>query len=357
MTFQKQKTINYISRKKAAEKLKISIDDFQELCLITNLKAKEAKKKQKYDNEDTVFYKLEDIQKLLDNNAYDILLKRNRMERIKKNYIKRRQLEKAENLKTVNYDYKSLIKEKYKNFNESVIGLNESINILYFYNNIIQENVNTIDCIRENISEVLNKFKEFVKKNQILQKVFQSTKGIYYLIKINNIEIFWLEPYKTSVDIQELDLFEIIHLTKFCYYHVEFSLFKLNTIKIEYNIQNIFNNTKFYLHDENEPIKFLIEYTGGEIIDNSTNADFYITFKDISNFNLETKYVQPQFIYDCFNQLKKLNYKDYIVGKKLPEQICPFKKDNSFEFDEKLLVLMSKKKRRNLEEIINENEF
>lgn len=337
--------IKYISRKKAAELLHLKQNEFEELCLLTNTKPIIAKNNSKYDHLDSLFYKINEVQSMFDTKAYDTIINRNNVEKRRKEYIIKKREERLKRLKEVEHNYPQLLKERYKTFDQSIIGLSDSLKVLYFVKKM-EEN--------EQLNILLRDFKVFVKEHQLIENVFSTTKGMCFLIKISDIEVLWVEP---SFVIQlDSNIEKIMSMYKFAYYHLKLVLHKLRTMNLKKNKEmGLFQGKKFYLEAENEHIEYLIDYCKGEICDSHKNVDIYISDKDIKDFNLDTQYLQPQYILDVFNNIS-VDCLNYTVGKELPEHICPFEKNEDEEFDEELLELLSKTKRRKIDEILKENE-
>lgn len=356
MIHKRHKDPVFISRKKSAELLNVSLNEFHELCILTNTKPVKPKNKQKFDHEDIIFYFICDIQKILDSKVFESLKNQNWVLNKRKQHLKNGRKDKAEKLFDIEHNYIKLIEERFSSFTDAIIGLGDSLDTL----SVVKYVFPMLNCFMD-LDDVLNNFMGLIKEKNMLSNVFITKKGYYFLITLKKIQILWLHPHKIHNDIitDDFDTNNIRVLFKFAYYHLKLITKKLKSIDGEHYKSNcsIFKDELFYLHTPNEQLSFLIEYMGGTTIKSHTNCHFYVTETDISDFDSNKIYLQPQYIFDCFNQKSKISIADYKVGKKLPKHICPFTKNDSFRIDKKLMLLMSKTKQRLLKEYVKDSKY
>ena len=108
-------------------------------------------------------------------------------------------------------------------------------------------------------------------------------------------------------------------------------------------LKNLFKNYIFFISREipKEIFEMIILSCGGLYGDDTENSSFnenderithYIIDRPIENiiFKENKEYIQPQWIFDCVNNIKILPVSNYAPGKKLPFHLSPF-----YEVDDK----------------------
>lgn len=355
MIFKRHKVVKYISRKKAAELLDISIKDFHELTILTHTKPISPKNSQKHDHEDILFYKITDIQKIIDNDTFNTLRTQKWITKKRSEHISNSNFLKAEKLFNVEHNYIKLISERYQTFKDAIVGLSDSLSTLYTIIYLFPSLI-----IYDDLNVIINEFKLYVKNRKILKNVFISKKGFYFLVEVNNIQVIWLEPFfiENGLDIKDFKIDDINVLYKFAYYHLKLCMKSLCEQNLEKKMDDsLYENKRFYLHTFNQQLSYIIEYLGGKVLEKMEDFDFYITDYDITDFDARNIYLQPQYVFDCFNKGVILPYDEYIVGKTLPKHKCPFSKNESFQIDNRMFALMSKTKQRLISEYIKDTKY
>lgn len=348
MIFKRHKEIKFISRKKAAELLGINIKELHELCILTNTKPVRPKNRHKFDHDDTLFYLIADIQGIVDSHVFSTLQSQKWVINKRNEHIKNHRYTKAENLFDVEHNYVRLVEERYASLSDALIGLNGSLDVLFAAKNLFAAD----------FDDALGEWKEVVQRGGLLSSVFVSQKGYYYLIRINRIQILWIEPHAAEENLSICEMSDFQVLCRFAYYHLKLVLRKLQSMNLtQSKPPALFSGKTFFLEKPNEHLQYVIRFLCGGIQQTHDKFDFYVTDSEIRDFDPTNVYVQPQFVFDCFNGHKVLNVGDYTVGKTLPEHKCPFVKNESFKVNEKLFALMSKTKQKQVREFIEESKY
>ncbi|KAM0678711.1 mRNA-binding ribosome synthesis protein [Binucleata daphniae] len=134
-----------VSCRKAARLLKLSEKEFSELAILLNIKPHEFKNRHKDDFEHKLHYKIEDIQKMIDSDAYMTIQKRNKVKKTRKEYIEYGRVERLQRMKDAEFEYMKIIKERYPNFRDAVIDLGQSLTLLFLANKLNEIENNKIE--------------------------------------------------------------------------------------------------------------------------------------------------------------------------------------------------------------------
>ncbi|KAM0676018.1 mRNA-binding ribosome synthesis protein nop7 [Gurleya vavrai] len=145
-----------VSRKHACKSLHISLSEFNELSLLLDILPQQFKNKHKFDHGDKLQYRIEDIQKMIDSDAYLSIINRNKVLKRREEYIKKKRVERLKKLKEVEFSYVKLVKERFVDFYDSVIKIGESLDILFLVRNVIIKSIlETKNEIKKNEKKIL----------------------------------------------------------------------------------------------------------------------------------------------------------------------------------------------------------
>lgn len=371
----------FISRTLIKNILNLQNKEFDELVTLLGVVPYVPKEKQKVDRIQDYFYRMTDFEKIKNSEILKIFKSNKRKLAKKEKYEKRGLLIRANKIHEEEYNYIDLIKDRYSSFGKAVDELSSSLSGLCLSTKLSMDS---------EINNILNDFKEFVVCNRLLTKSFMSSKGIYYEITIQNLKVVWLNPYnglnleeiieikkdepvpfkwsepnfldfaseeeeesegeEEFVKSDKLDVSFLSYAIPLQKYHLKLVLHKLKNMDIKRN-NNIFEGLKFSIFCSNleEDLSFVIRSCSGLVV-NDSSYDICLgeNFEDI----LENKiYCHPQFIFDSLNEDTKLDINLYLVGKRIPSHVSPFKVNNYINPD--LLLSLSKNKRNKLQDIID----
>ncbi|EJW02938.1 hypothetical protein EDEG_02667 [Edhazardia aedis USNM 41457] len=218
--------------------------------------------------------------------------------------------------------------------------------------NIVKSvNINIIDIEKE-----LEKFKSIVTEFSCLKSAFINKTGITFLCEFKNVEVMWTERFSCeNIDISAFNHETILNLYNISLHHLRLMNNKLQSLlKLKKDSINIFKGLSFYIEKQINNLVWLIQYCGGEIVSSPEHADFFVGENSPEYLDLAKKYVQPQFIYDCFNKRDLLDYRQYSIGAILPLHECPFEEITEVNIDHSILPLLSKNKQQRILKIVDE---
>ncbi|KAI1725296.1 pescadillo like protein [Ditylenchus destructor] len=125
-------------------------------------------------------------------------------------------------------------------------------------------------------------------------------------------------------------------------------------------LKQLFSKFKFFLNREvpKEPLAFLIRSCAGTVSWDGCPISLYneqsslithqIVDRPIQNYNINRVYIQPQWIFDCFNARELLPASKYAPGEMLPPHLSPFGENNIREYIEEEIE-------KNLKETVNDS--
>jgi pescadillo protein len=115
---------------------------------------------------------------------------------------------------------------------------------------------------------------------------------------------------------------------------------KLNEVKA---IKSLFKGCVFLLNREvpKEALTMIIRNSGGSagwdngpnnITSESKSVTHHIIDRPLSNFDVNRRYVQPQWVFDSLNARRKLPIEKYMPGVALPPHFSPFTKEKAGDY-------------------------
>jgi len=192
---QRGNATNYVTRRKALQKLQLSLADFRRLCILKGIFPRDPKKKS--EGPLKTYYLAKDIQFL----AHEPLVDKFREMRSHRRKLVRA---KARNepgvVKTLmetqpTYQLDHIVRERYPQFNDALRDLDDALCMLHLF--AAFPAVGKVNSRRvRNCARLCGEFQHFVMKTHALKKVFASIKGIYFQVEVQNEVITWLDPYK-----------------------------------------------------------------------------------------------------------------------------------------------------------------
>ncbi|KAF7684136.1 Pescadillo like protein [Astathelohania contejeani] len=313
-----------ISKTTAMKELALDENEFQHISILLNLKPAKPRKNLKYDSGYKHYYRISDIQNVYNHEAYQT-------------FRKNRRLKNKGAINVIEQDYTVLVKHKFPTFREAIIGLSECLTILAM--------------LREKELEI---FKNITAK--CLKSVFLTKKGIYYQMFIENVEVLWYTPHKFSAPPSEdtLRLLNDCHQLNLAHLRLinhKLTLLSKDRLSPPANTNlDLFSQISFCILNSElkKELEFIITSRNGSITEEAT---YYITDNTNIVLDINKVYIHFQFVFDCINQNKILDYEKYQIGKELPLHISPFDELNTI--DEERICTLSKSKQKKLEQILN----
>lgn len=361
--------IKYISKKRAAKELDLTINEFNIMCIYSSIYPVIVQnKKQQLDRADDFYYTIDDIKEVAVSACYKTFKASKKREIKRETFIKEGMVERAKKLKGIQMKLIPIIQRKYNSFGESMCDLGNTLTFL---------NVAKTHKIQGDYS-VLDEFKKFVDENFLLKYAFLSRRGIFSQIDIEDKIVVWKEPYKITDDV-DLDLskkkiektedtqlmydyangfvdfekdatdlgqgnflendekevvedkgyYYLFHAIPVLCMHVKLLLHKMKTMDLKSKRKKYFDKMVFEIRNNTveDKMEQIIMKLGGTV---QTEAfenieKLVVICEDVEIVEEGKVYVQPQYVFDCLNSDKKLDVENYLVGKKLPPHASPFK--------------------------------
>ncbi|KAK6024654.1 BRCA1 protein [Ostertagia ostertagi] len=108
-------------------------------------------------------------------------------------------------------------------------------------------------------------------------------------------------------------------------------------------IKNLFKGLVFFLNRETpkEALTLIIRNCGGvvgwsggptNLEESNSSITHQIVDRPMSKFDVNRRYIQPQWVFDCLNARRKLPTEKYMVGVQLPPHFSPFTKDKPGDY-------------------------
>ncbi|XP_015792202.1 pescadillo [Tetranychus urticae] len=207
----------YMTRRKAMERLQLTLKDFRRLCILKGVYPVEPKKLKTGMTRGKTYYLRDDIRFLARDPViwkfweYKTFLKKMTKATAKKNELTLQTL--RDNAPTYKMDH--IVKERYPTFNDALKDLDDALCMCFLYANFSKVKgvpVEIVDLSRRLTLE----FMHYVIESQSLQKVFISIKGYYYQAEIMGQTITWVVPHQFVLQAQpEVDMRVMRSFTEF----------------------------------------------------------------------------------------------------------------------------------------------
>uniref|UniRef100_A0A915LED7 Pescadillo homolog n=1 Tax=Meloidogyne javanica TaxID=6303 RepID=A0A915LED7_MELJA len=364
----------YISRKKALRKLQLSLKDFGRLCILKGIYPREPNHLKKA-------------------NKGGINHAKAKKEELKVKSLFRRKPK---------FTYDHIIKERYPTFISALRDLDDALCLCFAFAALTQSRVANSKLINR-CRRLTIEFMHYIIESKSLKKVFISIKGIYYQAEVMGERITWIVGHERSVGrANELDLTTVAYFVEFYSVLLSFVNFRLyKSIGLFYPPQLQLkqnkseneglrvNSTPSFTHLDDrvfslafplakiekteeelevpkEPLAFVIRAGGGDVcwedcypVGSITNVSselitHQIVDREMKEMIINRIYIQPQWIFDCFNSRRLLPTILYAPSTTLPPHLSPFIGDNE-RLNNSLLINNEQQKNNEDETKVEEN--
>jgi len=225
----KGKTSKFISRAKAIKRLDIPLKDFRKLCILKGVHPREPPKRPANNNK--TYYHLKDIKYL----AEDKLIQHFRALKIYRKKLHaavvKRNLDKVKSIKArkPQLDITHVVKERYPRFEDALKDLDDPLTSLALLAHFPSHRLFKINPERIELAKLLlGMFKAFIVKTKRLNKVFLSTRGVYYQVELKGNKVNWVEPYPFAQKLPfDVDYKVILSFAEFYSVLLKFVLFRM----------------------------------------------------------------------------------------------------------------------------------
>lgn len=330
----------YISRAKSCSILGMSLEDFTELAILLAVAPAKQKQKQCLDHMDTIYYRIPDVQKMIDSELFVNIHRRNKLAKKRALYKGLRRYK-----HDVKIDYKGLVTNKYPSFSDAVNGLPFSVKLLYVKKRIDEFGIvsrNATDAPSEVLSDctaVLASFFDVIKQHFPVKKCLIGKNGFYLATEIFASKVEWFVPFKLEekkeskvIDtLVPLCLSHVRHVTE----HLQRSVTDSGRPDTNSTLQGMTFGIQSALYTE--VYDLVIKSSGGNVSD--TLHRYVVTDREVDAPQEKVVYVQPQFIFDALNSATIPDIAEYIVGRKLPEHTSAFRVQKTVICEDDLLTL------------------
>uniref|UniRef100_A0A915D443 BRCT domain-containing protein n=1 Tax=Ditylenchus dipsaci TaxID=166011 RepID=A0A915D443_9BILA len=380
----------FISQKQALNKLQLSLKDFRRLCILKGIYPREplhAKKANKGSTESKIYYHLKDVNFLSSEplikkfREYKIFLRRLTTAKAKREDKKAQSL--IENKPVFRLD--NLVKERYPTFASALQDLDDALCLLFAFSALTQSKIARPNVIAE-CRRLTTEFMHFVIESHSLNKVFVSIKGIYYQAEMMARKLLgsWVmkeqlslglfyppQLQKSLVDAVDNDVHEdggsedkvyslALPIDRAEQLEPDVAIDTFDEVDTGENltekIQQAQTLRKMFCKFKvvpKEPLTFIIRSCGGTVSWEGSPSQCYnepsnlvthqIVDRSVDNFNINRIYIQPQWVFDCFNARRLLPTVKYAPCVSLPPHLSPFAEESVGEYvpQEKLGHLMA----------------
>ncbi|RWS00692.1 pescadillo-like protein [Dinothrombium tinctorium] len=224
----------YITRRKAVQKLQVSLKDFRRLCILKGIYPVEPKNKSKVgggSSQNKTYYLLSDIQFLSHEpilwKFWEFKIFMRKMSRARG----RNDREALENVRSNQPFYKldNIVKERYPTFIDALRDIDDALSMCFLYSRFSKSKYLHVELI--NICRRLTvEFMHYVIETRSLRKVFISIKGYYYQAEIKGQTITWVVPHQFNLgNFHDADYKVMRTFTEFYVTLLGFVTFKLYT--------------------------------------------------------------------------------------------------------------------------------
>lgn len=223
---------NFITRTQAIKRLQVSLADFRRLCIFKGIYPREPRNKKKANKGSTkpvTFYYFKDIQYLLHEPILNKFRQHKTFAKKLNKLISKNEVGDAKRLNSAQTGLKldHIIKERYPTFQDALRDLNDPLNMIYLFANMPATDKVSTKVINE-CKAISNYWMAYVAKEQLMEKVFVSIKGVYFSAKVKGEEIIWLQPFKFPQNIpSDIDFRIMLTFLEFYLNLLKFVLFKL----------------------------------------------------------------------------------------------------------------------------------
>ena len=216
-----------IPRKKAIEKLGVTLRQFRRLCILKGVFPRPAPPGHAKLKNKTLFLR-KDITFLAQDPIVATLREKLAFKKKKKRLITRREPEALRRLErgrpVMRLDH--IIRERYPTFPDAVRGLDDALTLL----GVVAAHtggtvIATEKCRRA--AQLLREFEHYVAEAHLLTKCFIARKGLYYQARVEGINVTWMIPHPFSLASAQVEYDVIRSFLELYFVLVQFVVYKL----------------------------------------------------------------------------------------------------------------------------------
>jgi pescadillo len=371
---------HYITRAAALRKLQVSLADFRRMCILKGVYPRQPQRMLK--GADKTYYHIKDINHMARDPIRGAMyekeasMKKARVMQARNDIPRARRMEKFAISRDM--DLNHLVRERYPTFESALEDLDDCLSMLALFAILPADASRSIDpdAVRDS-ARLYDDFLLYVTSTNRLRKVFASIKGFYFQCELpGGVQVTWLQPHRfaptmpAEVDYKVLVTFDQWYRTLLKF--VNFRLYSLegwaypaqipvdqrqgSTVGTNFAIMrfkqtivnaepasidimkgSLFNGLSFFISRECPflPIALTIRSCGGKVCwaDDGTGTSS-ATMDGITHVIMDRpgeftrmpdrEYLQPQWVFDSFNEGLLLPVSEYAPGAVLPPHLSPF---------------------------------
>lgn len=366
---------HYITRAQALKKLQLSLADFRRMCILKGVYPRQPSKM--LHGADKTYYHLKDINFLARDPIKDSIYEKQAADKKAKKMVARGEKPRARALekRAGKMDLSHIVRERYPTFEAALEDLDDCVSMLALFAVLPADHQYEIDPISvKESAKLYDDFLLYVSSTGRLRKVFASIKGFYFQAEMpGGIAVTWLQPHRFSpsmpseVDFKVLVTFDQWYRTlqrfvNFKLYSMEgwsypptvdsankaaltvgtnFAVMQVKSNKTtdateaEQN-KGLFKNFTFFVSRECQflPLALVIRAAGGRVSWAEDETKSTMTSEGITHVVIDRpgqieklpdrEYIQPQWVFDSFNEQICLSVKEYALNAELPPHLSPF---------------------------------
>jgi pescadillo protein len=369
---------HYITRAHALKKLQVSLADFRRMCIFKGVYPRQPNRMLK--GADKTYYHIKDINYLASDPIRGAIYEKQAADKKVRKMVARGEKPRARALekRVSGMDLSHIVRERYPTFESALEDLDDCLCMLALFAALPADGARFIDpeSVRES-AKLYDDFLLYVTSTGRLRKVFASIKGFYFQAELpGGVAVTWLQPHRFAptmpeeVDFKVMVTFDQWYRTlqkfvNFKLYSMEgwsypptvpaairsgitvgtqFALMKLHAkVKDVVSAEteekapsSLFKNLTFFISRECQflPLALVIRSAGGRVCWAEDEAKSTIESDGITHVVIDRpgeltrlpdrEYVQPQWVFDSFNEQLTLPVAEYAHGVELPPHLSPF---------------------------------
>ena len=367
---------HYITKGAVLKKLQVSLADFRRMCILKGVYPRQPARMLK--GADKTYYHIKDINLLQRDPIKDSIYTKESVDKKARKLVNRGDKARARKMEksVADMDLSHIVRERYPTFASALEDLDDCLSMLALFAVLPADSARFIDpqTVKDS-SKLYDDFLLYVTSTNSLRKVFASIKGFYFQAEISGVAITWLQPHRFSptlpaeVDYRVLVTFAQWYRTlqrfvNFKLFGTEgwhyppvapvvarqgttvgtnFALMKLNTKKITTST-GLFKPFKFFVARECQflPLALVIRAAGGALVwaddehkstPDSEGVTHVVVDRPTEATMPDREYIQPQWVFDCFNEQIVLPVAEYATGvAQLPPHLSPFVQEGENDY-------------------------
>lgn len=339
----------YISRAGACNALKLSQEDFQALAVLLDVLPAKHKQRQCLDHVEDVYYRISDVQEMVNTRLFLDIKRRNRLRERRATHgdIGRYR-------RDIHFDYEGLVFKRYPTLGKALLDLPFSLKAVYVKIRAaeFQGGKESQDACDESFLDkrpemsygmarkAVERLYEVLKTSFPLRRCLISSEGFFLSTDVLGCLVEWFVPFRLE-EPRESRILDMLY--PLCLKHIEV---------VTRHLQEV--GGKAEASAEKHPLKGVVlgieSDFYGEVYglvaascgaQTSPTRSHVLTDREVEALEEGVLYLQPQFVFDALNLGKAPRTEDYVVGKRPPPHLSPFRKEER-NIDKNALYTLSK---------------